>query len=139
MCVKMVGFNWVFKTNELNRMCGFAHPVNFFVSFLPFFNHPTTNGTTPIFNSNLLLISLSEICFPQKYMFYQMHSVGFPFAALLFLFSSKGRPVLADCIFSFMERTRPCPSFDGLPLSRPFMKGNTNYNTTNRQGELKEN
>jgi hypothetical protein len=82
------------------------------------------------------VFSSFEICFPQKYIFVKMQSVGIQPANLQFLFSSKGGPFPAGCIFQWSEVVRTGLSVDGLPLIGPVVTGNTN--TKNQQGDKGE-
>jgi hypothetical protein len=125
LCVRMVGFNWVYKNNQLFRWCQHSLPVVFFVSFLSFFNPflRVVNEISSMVNS--LWINLYKICFPQKYIILPMQSGGVRSAILLLLFSLKSRPEPAECGFSEIEILRSCPSSDGFSLTPCFCAGNT--------------
>ena len=134
----MVGFNWVYKNNQLNRWCQYTLPVNLFVSFISFFisSHAVKQLSS---TSNILWINLNGICFPQKYIVLSMQSDGFRPANLQLLFSSKSRPEPAECSFSSFGMLRPCLSADGLPLVYPFLKGiqlQYNVQTGSTKGEF---
>jgi hypothetical protein len=117
----MAGFNWVYKNNQLIRWCQNSLPAGLFVSLLSCFNPFLRVAKERFFTTKPLWINLYEICFPQKYIILPMQSGGIRSAVLLLLFSSKSRPEPADCVFSFREMLRSCPSADGLTLSRPVL------------------
>jgi hypothetical protein len=130
----MEGFNWVYKNIQLFRWCQVTLPASVFDSLLSQFNHSIVNNIQYRFVSNNLWINLFEICFPQKYMFYQMQSGGNYTADLQLLFSSKGSIKPADCILSVKKLYDPSPSVDGLPLICPVLSRECEHNTKRRQG-----
>jgi hypothetical protein len=123
--VRMVGFNWVYKNNQLIRWCQNSLPAILFVSFLSSFKAFLRVVIEVLFAIKTLWINLYEICFPQKYIILPMQSGGIRSAVLLLLFSLKSRPEPAECGFSEIEILRSCPSADGLSLTPCFCAGNT--------------